>query len=160
MEGKTRVRTRDVWREYNGTQWKVMEGLHSLLCNATLVSSLHLHWPSLCGESGQRTSPGHSCWLRPISWRSGSFCWVMPQSMVWVCYPDTADLDCWYPDNWRLKLPLGTTSKQQRAEPLGRFCFELLLLILVNWYPDNADWICFKEPFLNRWTNPISFFFL
>ena len=56
--------------------------------------------------------------------------------------------------------PQGTTSKQQRAEPLDCFCIELLLLILVNWYPDNADWICFKEPFLNRWTNPISFFFL
>lgn len=37
-------RTQQFWREFNKTPWIVMAGLHSWLCNASLVSSICLHW--------------------------------------------------------------------------------------------------------------------
>jgi hypothetical protein len=35
-------------------------------------------------------------------------CWVVPLLLIHVCYPDTTERDCWYPDSWRLKSPQGT----------------------------------------------------
>ena len=42
----------------------------------------------------------------------GCFPYIMPLLLICVWYPDTTELDCWYPDKWRLELPQETTSKR------------------------------------------------
>ena len=109
-------------------------------------------------------APVDSCWVQ-IHWRLGCFCWVLPPLLISVYSPDTTDLDCWYPDGWRLKSLQGTTPKQQTAEPHSFLWMDLPLLIcewclqvdgtaaaglceLNCWYLHNTDGISIKELFL------------
>lgn len=112
---------------------------------ACIASFTMLHWScvffrlifTLLREAGQRSSgipagPGPSCWLLLNRWRPDCFCCVMPPLLIHVCNPDTIELDCWYPDNGRLKSPQWTASKQQTAEPPSFFLIDPTLLIFVN----------------------------
>lgn len=99
---------------------------------ARLVGSL-LHWEKHSRElhlvsMWALVPPADTCWFIgglavPAGWHH--CCWFMSAIL-------SAVLDCWYPDNWRLKLPQGTTSKLQTAEPLGFLWIDLPMLIRVN----------------------------
>jgi hypothetical protein len=48
--------------------------------------------------------PRWSWSLLQIWRRSGCFCWVVPPLLICVCYPDTTELDCWYPDKQEMAI--------------------------------------------------------
>jgi hypothetical protein len=67
---------------------------------------------------------------------------------------------CW---SWSLLLTCANSAKAWLfllGHAITAMPFLFAVLTLLNWttgiYPDNADWICSKELFLNRSTSPIS----
>ena len=90
-------------------------------------------------EALQRTPPGvpagsgHSCWLLLIQWRPRGFCWIMPPLLIPVCYPDTTELNCWYPYKWRLESPPQRTISKQVCIPWSYLSSFLPYLWTVGW---------------------------